>query len=133
LVLESFEYQRNRTREAEKSFNEALEIIRASNVPFDTSVLLNNLGAVYLHQHKFKPAEDVLMWALQIKEADKSSVDRDLTPELNMLGAVYMATGKFAEAEHSTAVRSKSWSRDARTLTRRLRVCCILSARHTRS
>jgi tetratricopeptide (TPR) repeat protein len=62
-------------------------------------VLLNNLGAVYLQQHKLKLAEDVLKRALQMKEADKSMVDRDLTPELNMLGNVYMATGKFAEAE----------------------------------
>jgi tetratricopeptide (TPR) repeat protein len=93
------QYHRNNTREAEKAFNEALEIVRASNVPFDTSVLLNNLGAVYLQQHKLKLAEDVLMRALQIKEADNSTVDRDLTPELNMLGAVYVATGKFEEAE----------------------------------
>jgi tetratricopeptide (TPR) repeat protein len=93
------QYHRNNTRQAEKSFNEALEIVRTSNVPFDTSVLLNNLGAVYLQQHKFKLAEDILKRALQIKEADKSMVDRDLTAELNMLGSVYMATGNFGEAE----------------------------------
>jgi tetratricopeptide (TPR) repeat protein len=93
------QYHRNNTRQAEKSYNEALEIVRTSSVSFDTSVLLNNLGAVYLQQHKFELAEDVLKRALQIKEADKSMVDRDLTSELNMLGTVYMATGKFAEAE----------------------------------
>jgi tetratricopeptide (TPR) repeat protein len=92
-------YRRNNTRQAEESFNQALEIIRTSNVPFNTGELLGYLGAVYLRQHKFKQAEDVLNRALQIKEAHKGLFDLDLTPELNTIGAVYIATGKFTEAE----------------------------------
>src|SRR5262249_53546692 len=93
------QYRRNNTRQAEKSFNEALRIIPTLKFPFDATALLNNLGAVYLRQHKFKEAEDVLKRALQSKEADKGVSDPGLTTELNALGAIYVATGKFTEAE----------------------------------
>ena len=93
------QYRRNNTRQAEKTFNEALGISRTLKVPFDATALLNNLGALYLRQHKFKQAQVVLKRALQIKEAGKGVSDPALTPELNALAATYMATGKFTEAE----------------------------------
>jgi len=93
------QYYRNNTRAAEKSFNQALAIVRTTNVPFNADGLLCHLGAVYLRQHKFKQAEEILNTALQIKEAEKGVVDVDVTPELNALAAIYMATGKFTEAE----------------------------------
>lgn len=92
-------YRRNNARQAEKSFNQALEIVSTLNVPFNTAELLSYLGAVYLREHKFKQAEDVLNRALQMKEAEKGLFDPGLTPELNTLGALYMATKKFADAE----------------------------------
>jgi tetratricopeptide (TPR) repeat protein len=92
-------YRSNKNSKAEKFFNQALDVIRASSIPFNTAGVLNNLGAVYLHQHKFKQAEDVSNRALQIKEAKSGPVDPDLLSELDTLGAVYTATGRHALAK----------------------------------
>jgi tetratricopeptide (TPR) repeat protein len=92
-------YRANKNSKAEKSFNQALDVVRASGIMFNTAGVLNNLGAVYLHQHKFKQAEEVSKQALQIKEAKSGAFDPDLLPELDTLGAVYAATGRHALAK----------------------------------
>jgi tetratricopeptide (TPR) repeat protein len=92
-------YQRNDNGKAEKFFNQVLEVVRTSNISFNTAGVLNNLGAVYLNQHKFKQAEDNVNRALKMKEEEESQSDPDLIPELSALGAIYSETGKYAQAE----------------------------------
>jgi tetratricopeptide (TPR) repeat protein len=92
-------YRVNKNSKAEKSFNQALDIVRTSGISFNTAGALNNLGAVYLHQHKFKQAEEVLNRALQLKEAESDPFDPGLLPELDTLGAIYAATGRHALAK----------------------------------
>jgi tetratricopeptide (TPR) repeat protein len=92
-------YRANKNSKAEQSFNQALDVVRATGIPFNTAGVLNNLGAVYLHQHKVKEAEDAVNRALQIKETQKGPFDPDLLPELDALGAVYAATGRHALAK----------------------------------
>jgi tetratricopeptide (TPR) repeat protein len=93
------QYRLDNNGKAEKSFNDALEIVRESNVTFNVAGVLNNLGAVYLRQRKYKQAEDLLNRALQIKEAQESPSDPDLIPELTTLGAIYTETGRYVDAE----------------------------------
>ncbi len=92
-------YRANKNSKAEKSFNQALDVVRASGISFNTASILNNLGAVYLHQQKFKQAEDVSNRALRIKEAESGSFDPALLPELDTLGTIYAATGRYALAK----------------------------------
>jgi tetratricopeptide (TPR) repeat protein len=92
-------YRANKNSKAEKSFNQALDVVRASGISFNTASILNNLGTVYFHQHKFKQAEDVSNRALQIKEAESGPFDPALLPELDTLGTIYGATGRHALAK----------------------------------
>jgi tetratricopeptide (TPR) repeat protein len=92
-------YRVNKNAEAERSFNQALQVVRASGISFNTAGVLTNLGAVYLHRHKFKQAEDLANRALQIKEAQMGLFDRDLVPQLDALGAIYAASGRHVLAK----------------------------------
>jgi tetratricopeptide (TPR) repeat protein len=51
---------------AEAFFNQALEMISGSGIPFDTAELLNNLGAVYHAKGNLQKAEDFLKRALKM-------------------------------------------------------------------
>jgi tetratricopeptide (TPR) repeat protein len=91
-------YRENKNSKAERSFNQALDVVRASGISFNTASVLNNLGAVYFHQHKFRQAEDVSNRALQMKEAESGPFDPGLLPELETLGSIYAATRRHALA-----------------------------------
>jgi tetratricopeptide (TPR) repeat protein len=100
-------YREKKNSKAEKSFNQALDVVRASGISFNTAGILNNLGAVYLHQHKFKEAEDVANRALEIKEAESGPFDPGLLPELDTLGVIYGATGRheLAKEQYERALK----------------------------
>src|SRR5207247_1715647 len=61
-------YRQGKNKKAKASFNRVLRMVSEAGVPFDTGGTLNNLGAVYVAQRKFKEAEDVLKRALRIRE-----------------------------------------------------------------
>jgi len=92
-------YRQSKNSKAETYFKQALQMVSASGVPFDTPELLNNLGAVYLSKHQFQKAEDLLQQALKITEMDFGPSHPDLTFTLTVLGALYTETGKYAAAE----------------------------------
>lgn len=100
-------YRANKNSKAEKSFNQAMDVARASGIPFNPAVVLNNLGAVYLRQRKFKQAEDAANRALQIKEAESGPFDPGLLAELDTLAATYSATGRheLAKEQYDRALK----------------------------
>jgi tetratricopeptide (TPR) repeat protein len=92
-------YRRKNNGKAETYFNQALQMVSSSGIKFDTAGILNNLGAVYVGQHKYRQAEETLQRALAIREADVGPSHPDLIPTLNATAVVYAETGRFAEAE----------------------------------
>jgi tetratricopeptide (TPR) repeat protein len=93
-------YYRNRNnKKAEAYFNQALEAVSSPDIRFDRAAILNNLGAVYVEEHKYRQAEDTLQRVLAIKERDLGPVNPDLTQTLKSLAVLYTQTRRFDEAE----------------------------------
>jgi tetratricopeptide (TPR) repeat protein len=92
-------YRRGSNEKAVTFFNRALQAASATGVEFDVAGILNNLGALYTAQHKFRLAEEVLHQALAMKEAKIGLFHPNLTTTLNEMAVVYTRTRRFAEAE----------------------------------
>jgi tetratricopeptide (TPR) repeat protein len=92
-------YRQGNTKKAEALFNQALQMISASGIMFDTTDLLTNLGAVYIAKHKFQKAEDLLKQGLKVKEAEVGPAHPDLTFMLVGLGVLYTDSGRYTDAE----------------------------------
>lgn len=92
-------YRRKNNGKAETYFNQALKTVSSSGIKFDTAGILNNLGAVYVEQHKYRQAEATLQRVLAIREAEVGPSHPDLIPTLNTTAVVYAKTGRFAQAE----------------------------------
>jgi tetratricopeptide (TPR) repeat protein len=92
-------YRRGNNGKAMTFFNQALQAASAPGVQFDVAGILNNLGAVYIAQHNYRQAEEILQRALAMKEAEIGLVHPNLTTTLNEIAVVYTRTRRFAEAE----------------------------------
>jgi tetratricopeptide (TPR) repeat protein len=93
-------YRNGNNKKAEAYFNQALEMVSSPDIPFDRAAVLNNLGAVYVEEHKYRQAEDTLQRVLSIKERELGPVNPDLTQTLKSLAVLYTATRRYDEAEH---------------------------------
>lgn len=93
-------YFRNRNnRKAETYLNQALQSVSSPDIQFDRTAILNNLGAIYVEQHKFRQAEDTLLRVLALKEEALGPINPGLIDTLKSLGVLYTETRRFAEAE----------------------------------
>jgi tetratricopeptide (TPR) repeat protein len=92
-------YRRGNNGKALTFLNRALQIASATEVQFDVAGILNNLGAVYIAQHNYRLAEEILQQALAMKEAKVGLFHPNLTMTLNEMAVVYTRTGRFADAE----------------------------------
>ena len=92
-------YRQGKTSKAGEFFNQALQMVSASQIKFAIPELLNNLGAVYIVEHKFQKAEHILKQALKARESEVGPVHPDLTFTLVALGVLYTESGRYAEAE----------------------------------
>jgi len=93
-------YRQGNANKAAKFFNDALRIVSASGIQFDSGGLLNNLGNVYQERHRYAEAEDVLKRALKLIEDEVGPSHPDLTFTLTSLGILYTASGRYTEAEN---------------------------------
>jgi tetratricopeptide (TPR) repeat protein len=92
-------YRSGKNRKAVTFFNQALQAASAAGVQFDVAGILSNLAAVYIAQHKYRQAEEILQQALAMKETEIGLFHPSLTATLNQLAVVYTETRRLAEAE----------------------------------
>jgi tetratricopeptide (TPR) repeat protein len=92
-------YRRDNNGKAAAYFNQALQAISSAGIKFDTAGILNNLGAVYIAEHKYREAEETLHQALAAKEAEFGVSHPKLVPTLSLLALSYTDTRRFSEAE----------------------------------
>jgi tetratricopeptide (TPR) repeat protein len=94
-------YRNHNNRKAETYFNQVLQTISSPQIHFDRAAILNNLGSVYVDQHKYMQGEETLMQALALKETELGPSHPGLTETLNSLAVLYTQTHRFDEAESS--------------------------------
>jgi tetratricopeptide (TPR) repeat protein len=92
-------YRQKNNGKAEAYFNQVLQMVSSTGIKFDTAGILNNLGAVYVAQHRYLQAEEILRRTLAMRETEVGPSHPDLIPTLNAIAVVYVETGRFAEAE----------------------------------
>jgi tetratricopeptide (TPR) repeat protein len=92
-------YLRGDAKKAGHFFTDALELVSAAGVKFDTAQLLNNLGVMEQAKGNLKRAEDLLTEALKQIEAESGTTHPNLVFTLSALGGVYTDSGRYADAE----------------------------------
>lgn len=92
-------YRRGDNEKAVTYLNRALQAVSSPGIQFDAAGIYNNLGAVYVAQHNYRQAEEILKRTLSMKEAKLGPSHPNLIPTLNLIGLVYTETRRFDEAE----------------------------------
>jgi tetratricopeptide (TPR) repeat protein len=98
-ILGMVYYRQGNIGKAGALFRQALELTSDSGSSLEVPQMLTNLGAVYIVQHKFDQAEDILKRALQAVEAKHGPLHPDLTFILVALGVLYTDCGRYSDAE----------------------------------
>ena len=92
-------YRRGSNDKAATYLNRALQAGSSPGIEFDIAGIFNNLGAVYIAQHNYRQAEEILKRTLSMKEAKFGLLHPNLTPTLNLLALAYTETRRLSEAE----------------------------------
>jgi tetratricopeptide (TPR) repeat protein len=92
-------YRNHNDRKAETYFNQALQTVSSPEIHFDRAAILNNLGSVYVEEHKYKQAEETLKQSMALKESELGPSHPGLTETLSSLAVLYTQTHRFDDAE----------------------------------
>jgi tetratricopeptide (TPR) repeat protein len=90
---------RGRYREAERLIEAAAPVVKKSGEAIDQSIVLNNLGLVRAHQHRYDEALELVSEAAALMEGKYGSQHPLLLRPLANLATLYGLTGRIAEAE----------------------------------